>query len=368
MQRFKQFMIKEFHHILRDPRTLVIIFGIPVIQILLFGYVITTEIKDAKIAIYDKSKDHITLQLTHKLLSSGYFKLAGTVRHRDQIETLFQKGNIKEVIVFETDFAEKLGREGSATIQIIGDASDPNTARILANYTQAIVQDFIREQQPLQKTPLIIVPQVRMLYNPELEGTYMFVPGIMALLLMLISAIMTSISIAREKEMGTMETLLVSPLRPAQIVIGKVIPYLLLAFINTVVIISLGNRVFGVPIRGSVILLLTEGLLFTITALSLGILISTVADNQQVAMMISMVGLMLPTVLLSGFIFPIENMPVILQWLSNIVPAKWFIRIIKNIMLKGTGIQYFWRETLILVLMTLLFIGISIKRFKIRLE
>jgi ABC-2 type transport system permease protein len=207
-----------------------------------------------------------------------------------------------------------------------------------------------------------------MLYNEGLKSVYMFVPGIMAMILMLISAMMTSISISKEKEMGTMEVLLASPLKPIQIVLGKVTPYLLLSFINAVTIILIGTLIFGVPIKGSMVFLLAESFLFILMALSLGILISTIAPNQMTAMFISVMALMLPTILLSGFMFPIENMPLPLQILSNIMPPRWFIVIIKNIMLKGTGIFYVWKETLILMFMTFVFIGLSVKNFKIRLE
>ena len=208
----------------------------------------------------------------------------------------------------------------------------------------------------------------RMMFNQGLKSVFMFVPGTMALILMLISAMMTSISIAREKETGTMEVLLISPLRPYQIIIGKVIPYIVLSFTTALVILGMGVWVFGLPIHGSLVLLLAESLLFIILALSLGILISTLAPNQQVAMFISMFALMLPTMLLSGFIFPVENMPAILQYVSYIVPAKYFIIILKTIMLKGNGLLFIWKETLILVGITILFLIMSAKRFKIRLE
>ncbi len=368
MKRFLGFVRKEFYHILRDPRTMVILFGMPVIQILLFGYVITNEIKDAKIAVYDQSKDHITKQIVSKLLSSGYFVLEENCMSYNDIVASFKAGKTKECIIFEPDFATKLQREGVADIQIISDATDPNLANILVNYTSAIVHNFNQELNIESEIKMQIIPETRMLYNPELKGVYMFIPGIMAMLLMLISAMMTSISITREKEMGTMEVLLVSPLKPIQIVVGKVVPYVALSFINTIIIIALGNTVFDVPVQGSNILLLAEGLLFIIMALSLGILISTVAKNQQTAMMMSMFALMLPTILLSGFIFPVENMPDILQWLSYVVPPRWFIIIVKNIMLKGVGIAFIWKETLVLIFMTLLFLVVSTKKFKIRLE
>ena len=368
MKRFKGFVIKEFFHIFRDFRTVLILFGIPVVQLLLFGYVVTNEIKDAKIAIYDQSKDYLTSKLSQKILSSGFFELEKTLDSYKEIEQSFREGKIKEIIIFEPDFAKKLEKDGTANIQIIADASEPNTANILTNYTSAIINNFSREINPLVQQPLQIITETRMQYNPDLKGVYMFVPGIMAMLLMLISALMTSISITREKELGTMEVLLVSPLKPIQIIVGKVMPYILLSFLNAIVIILIGNFIFGVPVQGSVILLLTESILFILVALSLGILISCATSSQQTAMLISLVALMLPTILLSGFIFPIENMPWILQWLCQLMPPRWFIAIIKTIMLKGAGFAYVWKETLVLTGMMCFFIILSIKKFKIRLE
>jgi ABC-2 type transport system permease protein len=215
--------------------------------------------------------------------------------------------------------------------------------------------------------PIQVTPEVRMMYNGELKGVFMFVPGLMAMLLILISALMTSLSITREKELGTMELLLVSPLRPAQVIIGKVFPYVFLSFIDACIILVLGNLVFGMPIRGSVVLLLAESFLYITMALSLGILISSITSSQQVAMMISLVALMLPTILLSGFIFPVENMPVILQVLCHAMPPKYYITIIKSIMLQGNGIGYVWRETLVLAGFTAFFLLLAIRKFKIRL-
>ncbi len=368
MNRFWSFVKKEFFHIFRDPRTMLILFGMPIAQILIFGYVVTNEIKDVRIGIYDQSKDEVTREITNKILSSGYFLLDNNLNTDKNIEEIFKEGKVKEVIIFEPDFAKKLISNGSAAIQLIADASDANTANLIVNYTQAIIFDYIKKKNAGIQYPLQIIPEVRMLYNEELKGVYMFVPGTMALILMLISAMMTSISIAREKELGTMEVLLVSPLRPAQIVLGKVTPYVVLSFINAVTIILLGYFVFNVPVKGSIVLLLAESMLFILLALSIGIFISTVIKSQQMAMFISMFALMMPTILLSGFIFPIENMPEILQWLSYIIPPRWFIIIIKNIMLKGTGFLYVWKETLILSVMIIFFIALSIKKFKIRLE
>ncbi len=368
MKQLKSFIKKEFFHIFRDTRTMLILFGIPVAQLLIFGTVIKNEIQDVHIAVYDQSKDEATQTITTKLLSSGYFILDENLENTSDVEEIFKKGTVKEVVVFGRNFGEKLMKEGTADVQLIADASDPNMARLVISYTKGIMNDYIRKMNPNMQAPMQIQPEVRMYYNEEMKSAYMFVPGVMALILMLISAMMTSISITREKELGTMEVLLVSPLRPVQIIAGKVIPYLLLSIANAFVIVFIGHFIFGVPVTGSFILLMLETILFILMALCLGILISTAAKNQMVAMFISMIALMLPTIILSGFIFPIENMPEVLQWLSHIMPARWFITIIRGIMLKGVGIMYVWKETLILIGMTLFFVAVSVRKFKIRLE
>lgn len=362
------FVIKEFFHIFRDYRSMLILFGMPVIQVLLFGFAITNEIKDAEIAVLDHSKDNITQEITNKIISSGYFILNKNLEHEDQVAEEFRKGNIKQVIIFENNFAGKLEKEHNAQIQILADASDPNTANLLTNYTSGIIRNYQQQKFGEFKLPVQIKQESTMLYNPELKSVFMFVPGTITIILMLVSAMMTSISIAREKELGTMEVLLVSPLKPWQIVVGKVMPYVLLSFVNAITILLMGFFVFGMPVQGSVILLLLESLLFIVMALSLGIFISTVSKSQQIAMMLSMFALMLPTILLSGFIFPIENMPDILQWVSHLMPSKWFIIIVKDIMLKGVGLLFVWKETLIIAGMTVFFIFLSVRKFKIRLE
>lgn len=362
----RRFVIKEFLHIFRDVRSMVILFGMPLVQVLLFGFAITNEVKDVKVSVVDPSHDQVTTAIQQKLFASGYFLPGEILLSQGEIEESFRKGRNKMVIVFEDNFAQKLGRGEKPSIQLIADASDPNTANLLVSYANGIIAAYNQSLRIGSNGP-VIIPEVRMMYNPAMKGVYMFVPGIITILLMLVSAMMTSISIAREKELGTMEVLLVSPLKPLQIIAGKVMPYVLLSFINAITILVLSYFVFGVPVKGSFLLLLAESILFIVLALSLGIFISTVSNNQQTAMMLSMFALMLPTILLSGFIFPIENMPLILQWLSAIMPPRWFILIIKSIMLKGTGLAYFWKETLILMIMTAVFIIASIKKFKIRL-
>jgi len=364
----KGFIVKEFYHIFRDVRTMVILFGMPIVQVLIFGFALSTEIKDAEIAILDYSKDYMSLELSNKIISSDYFILNENLKNEDQIETAFKAGAVKEVIIIGDKFARRLEKEQNAAIHIIADASDPNMANLLVNYTSGIIMNYMAEKMGDRGMPIEIETEYKMLFNPEIKSVFMFVPGVITILLMLVSAMMTSISIAREKELGTMEVLLVSPLKPIQIVVGKVVPYVVLSFINAITILLLAFFVFGMPVQGSLVLLLAESLLFIVMALSLGILISTIAKSQQTAMMMSMFALMLPTILLSGFIFPIENMPEVLQWLCNIMPTKWFIIIVKDIMLKGVGLAYIWQETLIIIGMTIIFIGLSVRKFKIRLE
>lgn len=363
------FIKKEFFHIFRDIRSMVILFGMPVAQVLLFGFAITTEIKDVPIAILDHSKDNVTREITAKLVSSGYFKLEKNLVSSTQVEDVFHGGSIKEVIVFEEGFAKNLEKEGKANVQLILDASEPNTASMINAYTSGIINTYSMElMKKSNKIPMSIISESKMLYNSELKSVYMFVPGVITILLMLVSAMMTSISITREKEVGTMEALLISPLKPIQIILGKVAPYVLLSFINLIVILLMAKFIFEMPLHGSLVLLLLESILFIIMALALGILISAVSKTQQQAMLLSMFALMLPTILLSGFIFPVENMPIILQLISHIMPTKWFIIIVKSIMLKGVGIGYFWKETLIIFTMTVFFIAMSVKKFKLRLE
>lgn len=369
MDAFIGFVIKEFKQIYRDKRTLLVLFGMPVIQMLLFGFAIRNEVENAKIMVLDASHDQVTRELVSKIDASNYFTVEGQIQRYDEIGQLFQEGEVDEVLVFEADFARKLHRGEQPTINIITDASNPNLAQLIQQYSSSIIVDFQRElSAEKQSRQGGITTNANMLFNPELESVNLFVPGLIAVILMLISALMTSISITREKEMGNMEILLVSPLRPVQIIIGKVLPYLVLAFVNVLTILALARWVFQVPFRGSYGLFLAESLLFIFTALALGVLISAKANDQQTAMMVALAGLLLPTVLLSGFIFPISSMPVPLQVLSNLIPARWFLVIVRSIMLKDSGLLFIWKETMILVVMTLGFIVLSIKSFKVRLQ
>ncbi len=367
MKTFQGFVTKEFLHIFRDRRTLLILFGMPIVQLVLFGFAIRNELSDVQVAVLDLSRDYVTEEITSQLLMSPYFVGAAVLRSEADIEAAFQRGAIREAVLFEPQFAQRLHRDGTAQVMVITDATDPNMAQTMLAYTSAILQDY-QARTFGAGGGVRIVPEVRMRFNPELESVVLFVPGLIALILMLVCALMTSITITREKERGTMEVLLVSPLRPLQIIIGKVLPYLLLSFINVVTILVLARFVFGVPVRGSLPLLLAECLLFIGCALAFGIFISTRTETQQTATMISLAGLLLPTVILSGFIFPISSMPVALQYLSHIVPAKWFLIVVRGIMLKGVGLEYLWQETLILAGMTFVLLVASLRNFNVRLE
>ena len=367
MKQLNTFIKKEFHHILRDTRSMLVLIGLPIVQLLIFGFAITTEVRNANIAILDNSKDEVTQNIITKIESSKYFDIDRTISTNGQIEKAFKTGKIKLAIVFQQNFQNELAHSNKAQLQIIADATDPNQATTLTNYVSSIVMDYQNEMNRQNKLSYTIKTEMRMLYNPQLKGAYSSVPGVMGMILLLISAMMTSIAIVREKELGTMEILLVSPMKPWLVIISKVIPYFIISLINVATILILSVFVLGLPIEGSLFLLIGSTIVYIFCALSLGILISTITETQQAAMLISLLGLMLPVVMLSGYAFPIANMPAILQVLSNLVPAKWYIIIVKGVMIKGIGIEQIWKELLILFVMTGTFLLISIKRFKIRL-
>lgn len=347
---------------------MLMLLAMPVVQLIIFGFAITNEIRNTPFAVLDESKDATSTQLIEKMDGSKYFDLIGTLTSSAEIDKDFQQGKIKMALVIPANFGNDLLHAGSADIQVLVDASDPNEASTIISYGQQIIMQY--QQQDLMKgksIPYMIRPEVKMLYNPQLESAYNFVPGIMGLILMLICAMMTSISIVREKEQGTMEILLVSPIKPLFIVLAKAIPYFFISIVDVIMILLLSTFVLNVPIAGNIVLILFLSMVFTLSALSLGMLISSVTQSQQAAMLISGVGLMLPTMLLSGLIFPLENMPWILRMISNIIPAKWFITAIKDVMIKGLGFASIWQECSILFGMTAFLLIFSIKRFKNRL-
>ena len=368
MKQLLTFIKKEFHHILRDKRSMLVLLGLPIVQLLIFGFAITTETRNCNIAILDNSKDEATQNIITRIESSTYFDIDRTLSSNDQIEKVFKTGRIKLAIVFQSNFQNDLLHTNKAQIQIITDASDPNQANTLANYVSAIVMEYQQELNQNKDLPYTINTEIRMLYNPQLKGEYSSVPGVMGMILLLISAMMTSISIVKEKEMGTMEVLLVSPMKPSIVIASKVIPYFIVSLINVITILLISNFVFGIPIQGSFILLSLITIIYIICSLALGILISTVTSSQQAAMIISLMGLMLPVVMLSGYAFPIANMPWILQIISNIIPAKWYIIMVKDVMIKGIGLFEIWQELIIILGMTMFFLVLSIKRFKVRLQ
>ncbi|TXJ29902.1 MAG: ABC transporter permease [Chitinophagaceae bacterium] len=344
-----------------------ILLGMPIVEIIIFGFALTNEVKNSKIAVFDQSADQASVAITQELNASRYFDVVKDIHSYSDIDAAFRKGTMKLAVVFPKNFNEDLLHLNKAQVQLIADASDPNVATTLTNYATAIILDYQDRITQGRQIPYTIKTEQRMLYNPQLKGAYSFVPGVMAMVLMLICTMMTAVTIVKEKETGTMEIMLVSPLQPFKIIVAKAVPYLLLSLINIASILLLSTFVLGVPIQGNLLLLIGEGVLFIITCLTLGLLISTSTDSQQTAMFISLTGMFLPTVMLSGFMFPIENMPRFLQVISNIVPARWFYSIVKDVMIKGLGFTAVWKETLILVGMTLALLALSIKKFKIRL-
>lgn len=368
MKLFFSFIRKEFWHVLRDTRSLVILLGMPVMMMLLFGFALSNEVKNSNIGTLDLSHDESTQLLTNRFDQSRYFSVTKNLTHESQIEEAFRKNELRMVVIFPPKFRESLLHTNQAQIRLVGDATDPNTSNIMINYASAILRDYQNELFGEQKLPYQINVESSMLYNPKLSSSFNFVPGVMTLILMLLGAMMTSVSIVKEKEKGTMEILLVSPMRPLMVVITKAIPYLLLCFIDVLLILVLAYTVLDMPLRGNILLLLAESILFIFTTLSLGLLISNLVDKQQTAMFISLVGLMMPALIFSGFMFPLENMPLPMQIISNLIPTKWYYSIVSSIMVKGLGIKFIWKQTLILVAMTVFYLAVAMKKFKIRLE
>lgn len=368
MNQFLAFVRKEFYHIFRDTWTMIILLVLPIVMLILFGFMMTTEVKNTRIAIYDPSRDVATQGIVNKISMSDYFIFSGYLDSPDQIEDVFRKDKIGLVVVFSERFYENMMHTGDAQVQLIADGSDPNTAATLTMYASSLIASYQQDMMGEVKIPYQIKPEIKFLYNPTLKGSYNFVPGVMGMILMLICAMMTSVSIAREKELGTMEVLLVSPMKPVQIIISKVVPYFVLSIINLATILLLSVYVLGMPIVGSLSLLILISVIYILVALSLGLLISSVAKKQMVALLISAMVLILPVLMLSGMMFPLENMPWILQALAHIVPTKWYIISVKKVMLQGLGFSYIYQELTILSSMAVVLIALSIKRFKYRLE
>lgn len=366
--RFWAFVRKEFLHVFRDRKTLLMLFGVPVVCVTLFGFALTNEIRNAKIVVCDYANDDASRQIIGKLAASREFQLQNSLLDYKQIEMAFKQGDIKMAVVFPANFNRDILHLNEAQIQLITDASDPNTATALSGYATNIIMDYQQELIRLQGLPYTINTEMRMVYNPELKSVVNFVPGVISLILLLVCVLMTSVSIVKEKESGTMEVLLVSPFSPFGVIISKAVPYLALSLINLTVILLLSIFVLGMPVNGSFLLLYAVSTLFIITALSLGLLISNITTSQQAAMLVSLMGMLVPSILFTGFMFPLENMPYVLQLFANIVPAKWYYIIVKSVMIKGLGFEAIWKETLVLLGMTILLLVVNIRKFKIRLE
>ena len=367
MKQLLVFVRKEFYHVFRDRRTLLIMFGLPVVQIVLFGFALTSEVRNAKVMILDRAKDANSQALINRLGVSSYFSIQTSDISDAQIEKEFRKGQIKCAIIIPPGFSGDLKHDGHSQIQILADGTDPNIAKTMITYITSIIHSYQLEISNPASLPYRIVAETRMLYNEEANGSLNFIPGVMALILMIVCTALTSVSIVKEKEMGTMEILLVSPFRPLMVLVSKAIPYLVLSLANFTLIIILSVYALHVDIKGSIPLLFAEGTLFIITCLSFGLLISNTTSSQQTALLLSMMGMMIPTMVFTGFMFPLENMPWIFQAISHVVPSRWFYTIIKAVMLKGLGFEYVWKETLILAGMTIFLLAVALKNFKIRL-
>ena len=368
MKQFRSFIIKEFRHIFRDRWTMLILLFLPILMLTLFGFAITTEVKNARVAIFAPTRDAAVDAIEGRFAANEYFILVEEPSDPDQLEGAFRRGEISLVVVFSDDFHAGMARTGDAQILLVADGADPNTATTIVNYAINIIAGYRQELLETTAVPYRIESRVKLLYNPLMKGAYNFVPGVMGMILMLICAMMTSISIAREKEKGTMEVLLVSPMRPILIILAKAVPYFALSVVNLSTILLLSVHLLGVPIVGSLALLAGISLLYIFVSLALGLLISSAVDSQLVALLISGMALMVPVILLSGMMFPVENMPWPLQLLSNAIPARWYILAVKKIMIKGLGFTSVLRETAVLAGMAVFLITLSLQRFKTRLE
>jgi ABC-2 type transport system permease protein len=363
---FRGLLRKEVLHILRDRRTLFVVLFMPILQVILFGYAIRTDVSAIRLAFVEPSPDATTVELRNRFAATDAFRVVRVLPNAAPLDGLFASGAIQEAVVLDADFADRLARGLPARVLVVADASEPNSGSAMQSYALAVIQGYERDLAS-RGGGLRITAEARMRFNPTRESTNLFVPGLIAFVLTIVSALMTAISLTREKETGTMEILLVSPLRPLEIIVGKVLAYLVIGFLSVLLVVGEARMVFAVPLRGSLTLLLAEGVLYILTSLSLGILISSRTSSQRVAMIGALAGTMLPTMLLSGFIFPIESMPWPLRAIANVVPAKWFVVIARGIMLKGIGLEYLWPQTLILSSMTVLLVAAATRSFRIRL-
>ena len=360
MKQFIAFVIKETKHILRDKRTMLILFGMPVVMMLLFGFAITTDVKNVRTVVVTSEMSPRTQQAVERLAQSEYFIITQTVNTPREAEQLIRSQKADMALVFSQNRG----------MQIMVDGSDPNMAQQWTTYAlQTIAADRSAPATlHAAKNDSPITIHTSLLYNPQMKSAYNFVPAIMGMLLMLICAMMTSISIVREKEKGTMEVLLVSPVRPLMVIVAKAVPYLVLAFGILITILLMARFVLGVPLAGSLFWILAVSTLYILLALSLGLLISNVAQTQLVALLLSAMVLLMPVVMLSGMLFPVESMPTILQWISAIVPPRYYIETMRKLMIMGVGIGEVAHEVAVLAVMTVVLLAIALKKFNVRLE
>ena len=367
MKQFRSFVLKEFRQIFRDRRTLLILLGMPLMLVLLLGYAIKTELNDVRMVVLDPSKDAETQRVVERFRASKYFTVVGEVDNQGQVNAVFKEGDVDLVLAFSSHFADNLMR-GGAAIQLIADGTDPNQASMLTMYAQSVLSSYREELAERYPVPMQVRVETRMLYNPQMKSAYNFVPGVMGIVLMLICAMMTSVAIVREKESGTMEVLLASPLKPLQIILSKATPYFVLSVTNIVTILLLAVFLMDVPIRGSLFWLAVVSALFVLVALALGLMISALVCSQMAALLLSGIGLMMPTLIFSGLIFPIESMPAVLRWIPDFIPARWYISAVRKIMIEGVGVDCFAKELGIIVLMAVALTVVALKKFKVRLE
>ena len=375
MKQFISFVIKEARHILRDKRTMLILFGMPVVLMLLFGFAITTDVKNVRTVVVTASMDHLTHQAVERLSASEYFNIVATVGTPREAEQMIRRQKADLAIVFGNNFASALNslsaggkvRKGGG-VQMMVDGADPNMAQQWTVYAQSILSQSVGGNHQAMSSPFANILGVRLLYNTQMRSAYNFVPAIMGMLLMLICAMMTSISIVREKERGTMEVLLVSPVKPLMVIVAKAVPYLILAICILVTILLMARFVLDVPLQGSLVWILLVSMIYILLALSLGLLISNIAQTQLVALLLSAMVLLMPVVMLSGMLFPVESMPVVLQWVSALVPPRYYIEAMRKLMIMGVGISEVAKEVTVLVAMTVFFLAVSLAKFNKRLE
>lgn len=352
MKQFFSFVLKETKHITRDKRTMLMLFGMPIVMMLLFGFAVTNDVRNVRIIIVMSNANNATQQVADRLAASEYFTLTKVVATPNEAEKAIRDQKADMAIVFSQDFASR-----KSGYQLIVDGADPNMAQQWTTYANAVINNT--------KAKAV---NTKLLYNPQMRSTYNFVPAIMGTLLMLVCAMMTSISIVREKEKGTMEVLLVSPTKPLMIIIAKLVPYLVLAFTILSIILLMSSFVLGVPIKGSLFWIYVVSTIYILLALSLGILVSTIAETQLVALLISAMLLMMPVIMLSGMMFPIESMPKILQYISAIIPTRYYISAMRKLMIMGTGIEEIYFEVSILISMLIALMSLALAKFNKRLE